>query len=237
MDSNLIWSQVLLTHSSDYLYTPTDFNFLRSSTPGQSYIGIIRGSKQIDIYNAVTLSYDHSLDIDWSGYTSQDSVTLERRFNSTSGEDQFVAGINYWLGTDPTGRIFIFDSSTTNVNNTPVYEFPHEEINYIHTHDTQGDASEELFVLKSGGELSLYDPSSILSTIWSSFVTGAQPLSSIVADFDGDTEDEFLLFTDQDELLTSVSFEGVIDLLRMKTLKFKGEHGEEVVFRAGKRTW
>ncbi|MHA1135780.1 MAG: hypothetical protein ACTSSE_04770 [Candidatus Thorarchaeota archaeon] len=211
MDSDLSWSQALLPFGDDSYYTPQDFSFVKSSTPGQSYIGVIRGSIRIDIYDAVTLTFDHSIAIDWGGYSNIEPIALESRYNATSGEEQFVAGINYWTGIDSTARIFVFESSTTNVNDTPIYELAHDSISYIHTHDTQGDASEELFILTINGELILAAPSTAFSPQWAIPVTGADPLSSIVADFDGDTEDEFLFFTDQDELLTSVSFEGIIE--------------------------
>jgi len=211
MDSDLSWSQALLPFDDDNYYTPQDFSFVKSSTPGQSYIGIIRGAIQIDIYNAVTLAYQHSIDIDWPGYSNIEPIVLESRFNATSGGEQFVAGINYWTGIDSTARIFIFESSTTDVNDTQIYELSHDAISYIRTHNTQGDASEELFILTINGELVLAAPSTTLSPQWAIPVTGADPLSSIIADFDGDTEDEFLFFTDQDELLTSVSFDGIIE--------------------------
>ncbi|TFH09476.1 MAG: hypothetical protein E4H14_04395 [Candidatus Thorarchaeota archaeon] len=211
LDSDLSWSGVNLVFFDDNLYTPQDFSFVESSTPGQSYIGVMRGAVQIDIYNAVSLTHQESLRIDWPGYSNIESIALASRYNATAGEEQFVAGINYWNGVDPTTRIFSFNPLTTNVNDTPIYELPHEAITYIHTHDTQGDASEELFILSSSGELRLAAPSTTLNPLWVLPITGADPLSSMIADFDGDSTGEFLLFTDQDELLTSVSFTGSVE--------------------------
>ncbi len=211
LDNHLVWSQVELSHSYDWAYTPRSFGFAKSPISGQSYMGVIRGAQQIDIYNTVTLALVQSLPINWPGNTKIESIVLDSKYNATSGREEFVAGINYWQGVDSTVRIFVFEGTTTDLNATPIYEIPHESIAYLDSFDAQGDASDELFILLASGELILAAPSTTLSPLWVTTVTSADPLSSTFADFDGDTEDEFVLFTDQDELLTSVSFNGQVE--------------------------
>jgi len=204
MDSDLSWIVQNLPFDSDSRYGVKGF------TVANGYIGVIRGDEQIDLLST-DLVYSHSLDISLSGYSNMDTIGIQTLYNATTDEDQFVAGFNYWNATDPTGRVYIFDSTTVNLNNTPTYELLHQDLTFLYPADASGDRSDELFLALPTGELLLTDPSSTLSIIWTTSVTSATPLSAIVTDFDGDTLDEFILFTDQDELLTQVSLSGEVE--------------------------
>ncbi len=204
MDSDLSWTIQNLPFDSDSRYG------VRGFSVANGHIAVIRGDERIDILTT-DLVYSHSLDISMSGYSNMDTIGVRSLHNATTGEDHFVAGFNYWDATDPTGRVYIFDSTTTNLNNTPVYEIVHQDIAFMYPADVSGDESDELFITMPTGELLLTDPSSTLSIIWTTMITGATPLSATIADFDGDTLDEFILFTDQDELLTQVSFSGEVE--------------------------
>jgi hypothetical protein len=207
MDSDTSWSEVDLTIGD----APQAFSVINSPSAGDGYIAILRGNLAIDIHNAGDLSFIRSLDISFSAYSDQVAVGLWSRYNSVSLQEEFVAAVNYWNGSNPIARVFIFDSTTTNINDTSYYAIPHESITYVYPHDAVGSGTDELFILLSSGELRLTSAAVSLTTLWSTSVTGATPLSAAVADFDGDSRDEFLLFTDQDELLTSVSFSGEVE--------------------------
>ncbi|MHA2351775.1 MAG: hypothetical protein ACXABX_01485, partial [Candidatus Thorarchaeota archaeon] len=200
MDSDLSWTGVNLPVWDDNWYSPRDFTVTSGSPYG--HIAVVRGNIQIDILTT-DLTYSHSLDIDMSGFPNMEFAGIDTMYNATSGENQFVAGFTYWNGSDPTGRIYVFDSSTTNVNNTPVYQIS-QPIQFLYPVDARGDSSDEL-ILKLPGELILTDLSLPLTALWSSPATGAQPLSALIADFDGDNRNEFIMFTDQDEHLTQYS--------------------------------
>ena len=204
MDSDLSWTIQNLPYDSDGRYG------VRGFSVANGYIAVIRGDLQIDLLTT-DLVYSHSLDIELSAYTNMEMVGIQTLFNATTSEERFVAGFNYWNATDPTGRIYVFDSTTTNLNNTPTYELLHKDMTFLYPADVIGDRSDELFITLPTGELLLVDPGSSLSTIWATFVTSATPLSATIADFDGDTLNEFILFTDQDELLTQVSFTGEVE--------------------------
>jgi hypothetical protein len=207
MDSDGTWSKIDLVGTS----VPQGYSVINDVSTGEGYIAIQRGNRLIDIHRADDLSFIRSLNITLSAYTNQIAIGLTSRFNAFKGQEEFVAAVNYWDGPVPTGRLFAFDSTTTNVNNTPFYAIPTQDIAYIYAQNALGDATEELFVLLGSGELRLTDAGVSLSTLWSTSVSSATPLSAAVADFDGDSNNEFLLFTDQDELLTSVSFSGVVE--------------------------
>ncbi|MFW9944549.1 MAG: hypothetical protein ACFFB7_06080, partial [Candidatus Sifarchaeia archaeon] len=196
----LTWTGVDLPNSLVNGYGVRGFSVVSDSPSG--YLGVVRGNIQIDILST-DLVYSHSLDIDLAGYPNMEFAGIDTRYNATSGVNQFIAGFTYWNGSDPTGRIYVFDSSTTNVNNTPVYQLS-QPIHFLYPVDTRGDSSDEL-ILKLPGELILADLGSLLTALWSSPATTAQPLSALVADFDGDSRNEFLMFTDQDEHLTEYS--------------------------------
>ncbi|MBN2229154.1 MAG: hypothetical protein JW779_06130 [Candidatus Thorarchaeota archaeon] len=207
MDSDTSWSQVPIAGSVGI----RGFSVINDASTGDGYIAILRSSSAIDLHNADDLSFIRSLDVDLSAYSDQDTPGIWSRYNALTGEEEFVAAINYWNGSDPTGRILVFDQTTTNMNDTQYYAIPHEDITYIFPHDAMGSETDELMVLLSSGELQLVSAETSLTTHWSIQVTGATPLSAVVTDFDGDTNEEFLLFTDQDELLTSVSLHGVVE--------------------------
>ncbi|MHA2200977.1 MAG: hypothetical protein ACXABN_13940, partial [Candidatus Thorarchaeota archaeon] len=207
MDSDLTWTGVDLPYSSDGRYGVRGFSVASGSPTG--YIGVVRGDVQIDILTT-DLVYSHSLDIDLSAYPNMEYAGIDTMYNATSDENQFVAGFTYWNGSDATGRLYVFDSTTTNVNNTPVYQVPHHLL-FLYPVDARGDSSDEL-ILKLPGDLILTDLGTTLSTLWATPVTGAQPLSALIADFDGDTREEFIMFTDQDEHLTQYSlYNGVLE--------------------------
>ena len=73
------------------------------------------------------------------------------------------------------------------------------------------NGADELLVLDEAGELLLARVVGPLSVDWAIPVTDATPLSGIVTDFDGDNEQEFVLFTKEDGRLTAVSSIGEID--------------------------
>ncbi len=203
MDSDLSWTSVEFPEEIGV----RGFSVIEGVSFG--YVAVIRGNTRIDIYTT-DLSFSHSLDVDMSGYSNMEPVGIRTMYNSTTGKEQFVAGINYWNASDPTGRIFVFDSATTNVNNTPVYELLHQDLTYIYPVDASGNPTDELFLIVSTGNLYLSQLGTTLTNMWSTTVTGAAPLSAIITDFDGDSEKDFLLFTDQDELLTQISFSGEV---------------------------
>ncbi|UCH05342.1 MAG: hypothetical protein JSW05_04035, partial [Candidatus Thorarchaeota archaeon] len=200
MDSDLTWTGVDLPNSLVSGYGVRGFSVVSDSPSG--YMGIVRGDIQIDILTT-DLVYSHSLDIDLAGFPNMEFAGIDTMYNATSGVNQFLAGFTYWNGSDPTGRIYVFDSSTTNVNNTPVFQVS-QPIQFFYPVDARGDSSDEL-ILKLPGELILTDLSLPLTALWSSPATTAQPLSALVADFDGDDRNEFIMFTDQDEHLTQYS--------------------------------
>ncbi|MFX1605652.1 MAG: hypothetical protein ACFFDD_07070 [Promethearchaeota archaeon] len=200
MDSDLTWTGVDLPNSGTNGYEVRGFSVTSGFPTG--YIGVVRGNIQIDILTT-DLVYSHSLDIDLSAYPNMEYAGIDTIYNSTSGENQFVAAFTYWNASDALGRAYIFDSSTTNLNNTPAYQIP-QPIQFIYPVDARGDNSDEL-ILKTPGELILTDPGVTLAALWATPVTGAQPLSALIADFDGDRRDEFIMFTDQDEHLTQYS--------------------------------
>ena len=205
MDSDLTWTTQSLPYDDDYRYG------IRGFAIANGYLAVIRGFEQIDLLTATTLVYSHALDTSLTAYSNMDPVGIQSMYNATTGEDQFVAAFNYWDATDPTGRIYVFDGTTTNLNNTPTYEIPHQDLAFIYPADVNGDASEELFITMPTGELILADPGTTLSVEWTTTITSATPISAVITDFDGDTLDEFILFTDQDELLTQVSFTGEVE--------------------------
>ncbi|MFX1602714.1 MAG: hypothetical protein ACFFCK_04455 [Promethearchaeota archaeon] len=200
MDSDLTWTGVDLPNSLVNGYGVRGFSVASDSPYG--YIGVVRGNIQIDILTT-DLVYSHSLDIDLAGFPNMEFAGIDTMYNATSGVNQFLAGFTYWNGSDPTGRIYVFDSSTINVNNTPVYQLS-QPIYFLYPVDARGDRSDEL-ILKLPGELILTDLSLPLTALWSSPATTAQILSALIADFDGDNRNEFIMFTDQDEHLTQYS--------------------------------
>ncbi|MFW9869456.1 MAG: hypothetical protein ACFFFO_07495 [Candidatus Thorarchaeota archaeon] len=207
MDSDLSWDAIELPQAGNNRYTVRGFTVVKGTPYG--YIAVVRGDIQIDILTT-DLVYSHSLDIDMSGFPNMDFAGIDTIYNATTDQEQFVTGFTYWNGSDATGRLFVFSESTTNVNNTPDYSLPYQYITYFYSANVFGDESDELFI-KLPEELLLGELSTTLVVSWSTPITGAAPLSAMIADFDGDTDDEFLLFTDQDELLTQVSYEGVVE--------------------------
>ena len=207
MDSDLTWISVDLPNNMDYRYGVRGFTVITDSPTG--HIGIARGEIEIDIFST-DLVYSHSLDIDMSAFGNMEFGGINKIHNATLSREQFVASYTYWNASDPTGRVYVFNSETANVNNTPVYQLDHQYITYIFPADATGDGIDDLFI-KLPNQLLLTEFGSSLSTKWATPITGATPLSAMITDFDGDARDEFILFTDQDERMTQVNFVGGIE--------------------------
>ena len=207
MESDLTWTSQVLEDPGTLGYR--GFSVVDSGSG--AYIAILRGNTRIDLHNADDLVFSHSLDVELSAFSSQEIIGIWPYYNSTTGAERLVAAYNYWNGTDPTARFYIFDDTTTNVNNTPEYSIPGRDVVTVFPIDTSGDATDELFILLSNGESLTTEMTSSINPIWTTIITSATPLSLLTSDFDGDMKNELLLFTDQDERLTVLSLTGEIE--------------------------
>ncbi len=207
MESDLTWTSQALEDPGILGYR--GFSVVDSGSG--AYIAILRGNTRIDLHSADDLLFSHSLDVELSAFSSQEVIGIEPYYNSTRGAEQMVVAYNYWNGTNPTARFYIFDDTTANVNNTPEYTIPGRDVVTLFPIDASGDATDELFVLLSNGESLAASMTSSINPIWITPITGATPLSLLTSDFDGDMRNELLVFTDQDERLTVLSMTGEIE--------------------------
>ncbi|NHJ13549.1 MAG: hypothetical protein EAX95_07715 [Candidatus Thorarchaeota archaeon] len=206
MDSDLSWIGADLPASAD---NPLGFALLRET--GVPIIALARGNLRIELYNGMTLNRYRVLDAEIPTYSSQEFIQLSRYHNSTLGRDLFIAGYTYWDASVPLTRFYIFNEVATSLIGDVEYTIPNENLLKFYPSDSSEIGADGVFIITSGGDLRLATLSSSLSTLWSTAITQASPLSMLVTDFDGDSKGEFVLFTDQDEMLTSVSIEGEIE--------------------------
>ena len=180
-------------------------------TGARPQIAILRDSNRVDIYQAYNLTRLKTLDYTSPGSTFGDMPLGIIPFrNSTHPAEQFLVGYSGWSGDTPIVYFCFVDYQTMNVGDYPYAELLGDHIKGVYAHDIDGDEIDELFVFEESGNISLCDLADATPRQWSVFVSEAFSTSTVILDFDGDGEEEFLIST-SDDLLTSINFQGAID--------------------------
>ncbi|MHA1943476.1 MAG: hypothetical protein ACW96M_03670, partial [Candidatus Thorarchaeota archaeon] len=173
-------------------------------------LAILRYDNSVNLYHLNNVTHLKTLIYASPGATSFDEpIRIQVYRNSTHSSDQLIVVYRSWLVDVPTNYICLVDRNTVNVGDWPSYIFTGQHIRTTLLHDVDEDGVDELSFIDAGGNASLYELSTTAVQSWTVFVSDAIPRSGIVLDFDGDTENEFVIST-SDDLLTAISFSGTI---------------------------
>lgn len=174
-------------------------------------LGILRENKMVDIIQAYNSTLLKTLDFVSPGGTVDDwPMDIFPYLNSSHLSEQFLVLYTAWSGDTPTNYLCFVDDQTVQVGDAPVYETSNNHIRMLVPHDLDDDGVQEIFIFKENGNLSLHDLAQPEPEQWSTYISDAIPLSTVVLDYDGDGADEFVIAT-SDDRLTAVSFEGEVD--------------------------
>lgn len=174
-------------------------------------LGILRENRKVDIIQAYNSTLLKTLDYLSPGSTVDDwPMDIYPFTNSSHATEQFLVLYTTWSGDTPTNYLCFVDDETTQVGDPPVYETLNNHIGMLVPHDLNYNGVQEIFVFKENGNLSLHDLSQAQPEQWDTYISDAIPLSTVVLDYDGDGEDEFLIATSDDKL-TAVSFQGEVE--------------------------
>ncbi len=211
MDSSGSWTARILTDSTDSDLAPQFMIGAFDSDAPSNNLTIVRGDTFIEIVDGSNIMAYRAFAIPRAGFTKIEAKTINTmdRLGPKSGE--FAFGLTFWTGTTPETRIYLFDGSVQNLGEMDTYFLAGKDVSFLHPFDVEQDGVDELVVLDEVGELLLARVNGPPSVDWIIQVTDASPLSGLVTDFDGDNEEEFILFTKEDGRLTAISANGDID--------------------------
>jgi hypothetical protein len=166
----------------------------------------------IDIINATSMTKISTHNVTSTEYSVTVPVSPYAYHNGSGGSTRFllylylIDGLGYSMG------YHVFDASTQRINETPLFTI--RDIIYMDPTliDVDSDGTDEIIGLNYfSDEVSLIALGDPVEISWSVPVSISDYLSSVVVDFDGDGEKEYGVFTKQDERLTIVSFDGIIE--------------------------
>lgn len=210
METNGTWLSIALTEPTANELRPRSYAISGGATQ-DSYMCIERSESLVEIYRLDELGFVSHLAVPLGGYTSVEIDILTSFTNGSGIPNGFAMGCTYWDGTDPTAAVFIFSASTTDLSTATMHEISNMDLSSLYSWDIDNDTLDELFLLSEAGELMLGHLDTSITIEWTANVTSSTPLSWMSADFDGDSEEELILFTDEDERLTAVSKLGEVE--------------------------
>ncbi len=174
-------------------------------------IALLWDSGAIDLYEANTLSLYRHLDYASPGGAVGDTPLVVLPFRNGSTEANTLAAVFHsWSGDTPVNYICMIGDTTMVVGSGPVYTWSGSHATRVFTYDADADNTDELLLLDESGYLTMIAPSSGGNTVWSRYVSDAEPVSGAVLDFDGDEACELVLST-SDNFLYAVGMDGSID--------------------------
>ena len=203
------WSEVKLTGINAEFYGLA----LASTVNDQSVEACISASTgPVDIVNATSMSListhnvtsiDHMATLPAGTYAFRNASQPRARF------------MLYLFFLDPTGYscgFQVFDANTPKINETKMFT-NNNGIYFAPTLiDVDSDGTDEIVgVNYLSKDLTLFRLTDPVTIEWEVPMSASDILSTVVVDFDGDTQEEIGVFTKQDEQLRIVSLDGILE--------------------------
>jgi len=210
MDDDGSWDSTVLL-DDDGEYQPDAIAVGKISALSGYQIIMERLDDKLEIYNSTDLSLIRTLTLSLgSSYTDVDLRDIKVFDNASQSLQQFLVEYTLWNGSQSYSAFAFIDSDTTALDVSNMYIIPDRNHQWGHLHDVDNDATDELFIKSTSGEISLIQFDPFFSIEWNTTITNSNPLASIIIDFTGDGFEELAVFTDEDESLTTISFQGVV---------------------------
>jgi hypothetical protein len=209
LDASGEWSNVSLTGSDAETY---GLSLAKTINQNSVEACVSASTGPIDIINATSMTKISTHNVTSTEYSVTVPVSPYAYHNGSGGSTRFllylylIDGLGYSMG------YHVFDASTQRINETPLFTI--RDIIYMDPTliDVDSDGTDEIIGLNYfSDEVSLIALGDPVEISWSVPVSISDYLSSVVVDFDGDGEKEYGVFTKQDERLTIVSFDGIIE--------------------------
>ncbi|TFG28115.1 hypothetical protein EU528_11760, partial [Candidatus Thorarchaeota archaeon] len=211
MDSSGTWTIASLPFALDYALYPKFVAGAKGENGNPGNLTIIRGNTRIEVYNGSDIGDWTSADVAYGAFTKYEAQWLSTMKREGTAKEDFVLGSTYWNGPIPETHLFAYDGGLTGIGDIDEFTISGKDIEFLYPFDRNGDQIDELILHMDDGELTLVSIAGSLSSNWSTSISDATALSGIKTDFDGDMEDEFILFTSEDGLLTAISMDGVVE--------------------------
>ncbi|MFW9849837.1 MAG: hypothetical protein ACFFF4_11895 [Candidatus Thorarchaeota archaeon] len=210
MDDDGHWISRTLPFDND-LQLQTDAMAIGRAAPvSDTHIALERDENLIEIYRASDLMLMQSITPNYGAYTDADLVDIEVFRNASRTTIQFLIEFTLWDGTYPYTAFAFIDASTSSLDVADMYVIPERVHRYGHVFDYDADDMDEIIAISSAGEASLIEFEPSLSIVWNSTITDSTPTVSLITDFLGVGSEQIALFTDEDERLSIMDFNGKV---------------------------
>ncbi len=207
MDDDGTWVSTIIDDALNYRYKPQG-HLITSSSTGQMLLQV-RNETFIEYIDPQTLILDRTIEVDLeTAYTAADFVSIDRCF--TGIFPNALLQFTLWNGTDTDTGFLILNGTETSLDFRNFLIIPGRTHAAGWLYDVDGDSQDELFALSTSGQISLVEIQGAFSIEWTTTVSDSTPLAAAVLDFDGDTHGDFVFFTDEDERMTDLSFDGKV---------------------------
>ncbi|MFW9919398.1 MAG: carboxypeptidase-like regulatory domain-containing protein [Candidatus Thorarchaeota archaeon] len=166
----------------------------------------------VDIINATSMSRISTHNVTSADHLMTIPAGMYSYHNASEPRVKFMV---YLFLVDPIGfscGFHMFDANTPRINETTLITNPNHLYFYLDLIDVENDGTDEAYGIDYlTGDLTLFRLDAPVVIEWDAPISTADFLSSVVVDFDGDGEDEVGVFTKQDEKLTIVSLDGIVE--------------------------
>ncbi len=210
MDNDGTWSSRLLPFSDQGQWATDAMAIGQAAIVADTHIAIERNANLIEIFRTSDLTQLQAIIPNYGSYTDADIVDIEVFHNASRSTIQFLVEFRLWDGSDPYTAFAFLDAYTSSIDVADMYIVPDRVHRYGHVHDVDADGTDEMFAITIAGEISLIQFDQSLTIDWTSTMTDATPTVSLVTDFLGDGTDQLAIFTNEDERLTIIDFNGMV---------------------------
>ncbi len=203
------WSEVKLTGTNAESYGLA----LASTVNDHSVEACISASTgPVDIVNATSMGLISTHNVTSTDHMATLPAGTYAFRNASQPRTRFML---YLFFLDPTGYscgFQVFDANTPKINETKMFTNSNGIYFAPTLIDVDSDGTDEILgVNYFSKDLTLFRLTDPVTIEWEVPMSSSDILSTVVVDFDGDTQDEIGVFTKQDEQLRIVSLDGIIE--------------------------
>lgn len=209
VNDDATWRSFLFDDGNNNDKIPQGLGGFNPAGSPNGLIFVARSDVNLYKFNALTLEKQAVINVTLElPYTDVDYVDMIATTDHT-GEERLLVFYTFWRGTTTDLVVFEVDESTTHLD-TPALIIPDSGSVMAHTFNYDNDIEDEVFILSSTGRVYHYEFWPTIDPIWNVQITESSPHLMTNYDFNGDADQELIIFTEQDESMTTITLDGEI---------------------------
>ncbi|MHA2425157.1 MAG: FG-GAP repeat domain-containing protein, partial [Candidatus Thorarchaeota archaeon] len=229
------WSNVSITTENAEFYSLGLAKTINDNSV-EACVSVSTGSAAIFNASSMTLISQHN--VTRTGYTFTVPAGVYSFSNVSEPYSQFMMYMYFINGTGFSAGFQVFDANTPRINETTCFTINGDLFLRPLLNDVDRDGTDDIIAVNYfTGDLALIRLTTPAVIEWSVPISNSEFLGSLIVDFDGDGESEVGVFTKEDELLTIVSLDGIVERIMtvgqgygsMRLSNIDLGYGEEIV--------